>query len=136
MGTIGDRINQLMTARGMSQTELAGLVGIKQPSLSAIISGKTKSLAGDTLLGLCTVLHTTPDFIMNGAGEDATSQELVLIESEVLYLLRQATPLQREAALNSVRGICRPSGPSPADPFASGRPRALQGQKMRAKGEL
>ena len=117
MSTIGQRIEQLRVMRRLSQQELADEIGIKQPSMSDIVHDKTKTISGKTLAGLCRVLHTTPDYIMFGAGSDQDDQELVLIEAEILTLLRSTTPENRESALRSVRGIAVPSAPAPHDPF-------------------
>lgn len=42
---IGDRIKQRLDALGMSGAELARRVGLKQPTISALISGKSRSSA-------------------------------------------------------------------------------------------
>ncbi len=52
----------------MLQPELAKRIGITQPSLSNIESGRTKELAGSTLANLCRVLRSTPDYIVFGRG--------------------------------------------------------------------
>jgi DNA-binding Xre family transcriptional regulator len=126
MDTIGERVRALWTARNVSdrrftQTALAHAIDITQPSLSQIMNGVTKEIAGKTLAGLCRELRTTPEFIMFGAGQSVTSQEAVLIEAEVVHLLRTVTPEKREAILGAVRGIAQTSTPSAANPFPSKR---------------
>jgi DNA-binding Xre family transcriptional regulator len=126
MDTIGERVRALWTARhvadrAFTQTALAHAIDIAQPSLSQIMSGKTQEIAGKTLAGLCRELRTTPEFIMFGAGNSVANQEAVLIEAEVVHILRTVTPEKREAILGAVRGIAQTSAPSVANPFQSKR---------------
>jgi DNA-binding Xre family transcriptional regulator len=123
MDTIGQRVRALWTARNLAdrrytQTALAHAIGIAQPSLSQIMSDTTKEIAGKTLAGLCRELRTTPEFIMFGAGKSVADQEAVLIEAEVVHLLRTVSHEKREAILGAARGIAQTGAPTAADPFA------------------
>lgn len=104
MENIGKRIEALRVARGWSQTEAAKQLQIKQPSLSDIEKGVTKTLRGETVANLCQVFHTTAEYIYYGS-RNSDDQELPLVEGELIYILRKLSPERRQALLDSARGI-------------------------------
>lgn len=121
MPSIGTRIAALRAARGLDQTELARRIGISQPSMSNIESGKTQRLRGDTLAGLCRELHVHPDVILKGTA--ARTTESTLMESEVLGLWRALTPQDQEHLLAVARALAaRRAAPKPASPPAKPAP--------------
>lgn len=69
----GDRLAGRLDAIGMSQAELARRIGIKQPSIAALISGKSQTTRH--LHRIARELQTTPEFL-TGEDEDA-GQEAV-----------------------------------------------------------
>lgn len=70
MGDVrGDRLEKLMQERGLSQSELARRVGVKQPSIGRLLSGHTRSTS--VLVELARELGTTPQYL---TGEDAVEQ--------------------------------------------------------------
>lgn len=64
----GDRLDKLITDRGLSQSELARRVGIKQPSIARLISGHTRSTS--VLLEIARELRTSPEYLI-GETDDA-----------------------------------------------------------------
>lgn len=66
----GQRLEQLLEDRGLSQSELARRVGIKQPSIARLISGHTRSTS--VLLELAKELDTTPEYL-TGESDDVGS---------------------------------------------------------------
>lgn len=116
MPSMGDRIVDLRTALGLSQPELARRIGIKQPSLHNIESGKTKTLRGATLAGLCRVLNVTPEILLQGSRR-ARSNESVLHEAELLAIWRSLTDADRTHLLAVARALAsRPKPPGPGGP--------------------
>jgi transcriptional regulator with XRE-family HTH domain len=101
--TVGDRVKALRIAHGMKPSELAKRVGISHPSLFNIEAGLTKKLRGDTLAGLCRVLHVPPDVILHGRG--ANTIESVLHESELLAIWRELDNEHREHMLALARAL-------------------------------
>ena len=41
MTTLSERLTALMSEKGLSQAELARMIGVKQPSIFKILSGQT-----------------------------------------------------------------------------------------------
>lgn len=132
--TIGSRIVALRTARGMSQPELARQIGIKQPSLHNIETGKTVTLRGATLAGLCRVLNVHPEAILGGGSAPTAGQrEAMLHESEIIAIWRSLTPGDQDHLLAIARALSQrmtPRGsamaprapPPPAPPPKRGDP--------------
>jgi len=106
MSTIGERVRFLRKARGFSQVELAGLVGISQGSLSLIERNETEVPAGSTVAGLCRALRTTPDFLIAGAG-DAYSIEGAMQEHELVFLWRDLPAEARRLVLENAQSVQR-----------------------------
>lgn len=115
MPTIGARVAALREARGLSQPELAKRIGISQPSLFNIENGRTKTLRGKTLAGLCRELGTTPEVILEG--KRTASMEAMLHEQELLSCWRALTPADQEHLLAIARALRDrmrpPSSPRP-----------------------
>ena len=66
---IGGRIKHMREQRGMTQPELAEAIGIKQPSMSDIESGKSKSPSAINLLKIAHALDANPWWLATGEGE-------------------------------------------------------------------
>ncbi len=66
--TIGDRIRLRYKELGITQTELADAAGIKQPSIHALLSGKSKE--SKKITQIAKVLKTTPEWLLTGIGDD------------------------------------------------------------------
>ncbi|MXO64873.1 XRE family transcriptional regulator [Altericroceibacterium endophyticum] len=65
--TVGDRIRERLEALEMSGAELARRVGVKQPTISALISGKTRS--SSYLHVIARELKTTPEYLTGESDE-------------------------------------------------------------------
>jgi HTH-type transcriptional regulator/antitoxin HipB len=66
MQTMGDRIRQLRTARGWSQSELAGRVGVTVGAISQWELGSTKNIKLETFIKLCDELATDFHYLIFG----------------------------------------------------------------------
>lgn len=104
MDTIGSRIKARRKKLGLTQVDLAVAIGIKQPSLSDIENNVTQDMAATTLAGLCRELRVTPEFVVFGNGI-AEVADLAMLESEVVYIIRNISPDQRDMLLGMARGL-------------------------------
>lgn len=66
METMGDRIRQLRIAQGLTQPELAELVGVTKSAVSQWEGDSTKNIKLDVFLRLCEVLRTDPKYLVWG----------------------------------------------------------------------
>lgn len=87
METLADRINKRMDELGIDQMMLAKIVGISQPSISAICSGETKNPR--KILEIATALGTTPFYLKNGA--DMNNDAQPVIDSNEWFSLSSTT---------------------------------------------
>jgi len=63
---MSERIKTKRKELGLTQSQLAKAVGIKQPSLSSIERGESKDLKATTLKGLAKALQVTPEWLETG----------------------------------------------------------------------
>ncbi len=120
LASIGQRIRHLRKQRGLSQIQLASLVGISQGSLSLLEVDRTHAPMGETLAGLCRALQTTPEFLMQGFG-DGESIDLAMDEHRLMHLWRALPANARQLVLERVNSVARSFGidAEPADNRAS-----------------
>lgn len=75
MTTLSDRITWVLQHFNLSQSELASLAGIKQPSVAGWVSGKTKNMKSAPALAICSKLPLNQNWIVNGTGEPLVSKD-------------------------------------------------------------
>lgn len=66
MTTLAERLATLMAEKGLSQAELARIIGVKQPSIFKILSGQT--LNPKNILEIATALEVNPHWLKTGEG--------------------------------------------------------------------
>lgn len=72
------RLENLMAKRGLSQSELARRVGVKQPTIGRLISGHTRSTS--VLVEIARELSTTPEYLTGESdelGDELSAQPLI-----------------------------------------------------------
>ena len=75
MTTLSERLTSLMNEKGISQAELARLIGIKQPSVFKILNGETRN--PKKILEIATALNVDPHWLKTGEGGPAPSYRIV-----------------------------------------------------------
>ena len=63
-GDIRDRILDLMSEQGISQGELAQMIGISSSALSRFLNGETDKLSHDKIPGIARVFKVSADFLL------------------------------------------------------------------------
>ncbi len=63
-GTPGQRISDLCNGRHIPQKELARKIGISPSQLSRIVSGETKTVSSDILIGIAKEFRVSTDYIL------------------------------------------------------------------------
>lgn len=72
--TIGDRVKELRTKKGLTQQDLAELLGYKTKSSVAHIE-KGRDIPRAMVVKLANILDTTPAYLMGWTDENSTSTE-------------------------------------------------------------
>jgi len=91
--SIRDRIKELRTARKLTQSELAQMVGLSYIQIGRYETGKSAPSA-DVLNKLADALGTTNDFLMNGSDNDIVAAQLT--DKELLNQFKQVEKLGQE----------------------------------------
>lgn len=69
MSTLSERINWVMQNFNLTQTELATIAGVKQPSVANWINGKTKTLKSAPAMAICRKVPVLLDWLVDGIGD-------------------------------------------------------------------
>ena len=104
MNEIGNRVKALRISKRLTQIELSKRLGIKQPSLAAIESGRTKTLKGETLEGLARELSSTTSYILRGS-QTSDDHEHSMLQAEMAAIFRDLPLADKETLLRMARGI-------------------------------
>lgn len=75
MTTLSERLTALMAEKGLSQAELARMIGVKQPSIFKILSGQT--LNPKNILEIAAALNVDPHWLKTGEGDPDPSYRIV-----------------------------------------------------------
>lgn len=67
MESMGDRIRKRREGQGLTQLQLAKLCGVTKAAVSAWELGSTQNIKLKTWLRLLAVLHTTAEYLVDGA---------------------------------------------------------------------
>lgn len=107
METMYDRIRDLRIKEGLSQEELAKRIGYSSRSMISRIEKGDVDLSQSKIKLLSTILHTSTEYIMDGANE--STSEVVPEESadtEILFrLARKAKPEAIRAAVAVLKSM-------------------------------
>jgi transcriptional regulator with XRE-family HTH domain len=90
---VSERIKELRTAKKLTQSDLAKLVGLTYIQIGRYETGKSAPSA-DVLNKLAEALGTTNDFLMNGSGNDMISAQLT--DKELLSQFKEVEKLNQE----------------------------------------
>ena len=104
MDSIGKRVKALRKSAGLTQAQLADLVGITQPSLSSIESDQSTKIRAATMNGLADALRTTTQYILFGR-EDGRSLENEIEQAELAHIYEDLPPDRRAQLLGFARGL-------------------------------
>lgn len=76
MDTLAERVRHCLGFPGKSQAELARACGIKQPSVNAWLTGKTKRITGKNLLRAASYFGVQAEWLATGRGAIKTNDPL------------------------------------------------------------
>jgi transcriptional regulator with XRE-family HTH domain len=107
---MGARIVARRESMGLTQIDLAKRSGVKQPALSGLENGTSKSISGENLAKLCRELRLTPEFLLWG-GPLNTDESVAIAEAEAAYIIRSISKEQRDMLLTMARSLLKPTQP-------------------------
>ena len=98
--TVGGRIKKLRTDLGMSQEELGFALHMEGKSVIYGYESNRRGISGDILVDLARILHSTPEYIMNG---ESPADEDPYISAVVAIMKGLKSDMARKIALEHVK---------------------------------
>ena len=98
--TVGGRIKKLRTEMGMSQEELGFALHMEGKSVIYGYESNRRGISGDILVDLAKLLHSTPEYIMNG---ESPADEDPYISAVVSLMKGMKTDKRRRIALEHIK---------------------------------
>ena len=102
MATLGSRIIQLRKAAGLSQTELASMVGVSYAQIGRYET-KGAQPPAEVLNKLAEALNTSVDFLLNGNAEEKA--KAALTDTELLRHFKEVDNLPEQDKNTLIRVI-------------------------------
>ena len=103
MNTLAERLRyamQFATPKKVKGVELAAAVGVKPPSVSDWLSGKSKTMEGENLLKTSKYLNVNPAWLASGVGEMRPKSVTSTEDPSLAELLQKIQVLRAEGRLN------------------------------------
>lgn len=79
MERIGERLTELLRQQGMSQKQLAELIGVTEATVSRYITGDRTPKSG-ILANMATALHTTSDYLLGKENDNGIEVDFTTIQ--------------------------------------------------------
>lgn len=106
--TLSERVKLAREKAGMTQAQLARALGISQPSVHDLESGRTKQFRSSTLLKMAKVLGQSPEWLAGGEGGlMPISPQAIKTpeEDELLLSYRKLSSAEKKIVLRMVRAL-------------------------------
>lgn len=102
--SVGQALGELTDSRFLTQAEIAEATGVKDPSISALFSGKTDLPTSSVAYKIARILGVSLDEVMAGLGERKASDEAdaVAARRAVAGFLRWPTDVRLASALRAL----------------------------------
>jgi transcriptional regulator with XRE-family HTH domain len=103
---IGTRIRALRREKGLTQDELAGLVGVSRSAVAQWETGRTGQITGN-LSRIAGSLDASVEYLVYGADQSGPMQARQGDELALLRLYRECEPEDRQMILRTARRLAR-----------------------------
>lgn len=129
MSTVGGRIQAARLARGLTQEQLAAVIGVTKSAVSQWESGRIDRLTADNLLKLAEAVEASARWIWQGKEKDGSDipmgrpQHLDPDASDLVETFRILEPRFRDELLSEAHKYLRLTAtqqPSKANPYPAG----------------
>lgn len=99
--TLGDRIAELLEKNGLTQRELAELVGVTEVSMSRYISND-RTPKGPVIANIATALHTTSDYLLGNEETGDFESDYYKIHRLIARNASHMTSKQKRELINAI----------------------------------
>lgn len=106
MRSVGQALGELADRRYLTQAEIADAVGVKNPSISVLFSGKTDLPTSSVTYKIARILGVSLDEVMSGLGEEEAYDDAeAAARRAVSGFLRSPTDARLASALRALMGL-------------------------------
>lgn len=105
--TIYERIKELRLKKGMSQLELAKLVGYEGSAAISKVEKGQRNITQTMIKKYATVLNTTPQYLLYGeeSSSPAVAKELNEEDLRLLEIIKCLSPEQKKSAIDFLQAM-------------------------------
>lgn len=101
MKNFGARMAELLKKQGLTQKQLAELVGVTEATISRYMSGERTPKSG-ILANIATALHTTSDYLLGTELEGDLENDLPVIRRLIARNANQMTKAQKKELFDAL----------------------------------
>lgn len=134
MSTLADRLRAAMAAYDsepeVTQAKLARACGVKPPSVSGWLNGKSKFLRGENLLKAAKALKVDQDWLATGRGEMRRAEDSNSKGNVAAVLLNPVAETAQEQRLLAAHRLSGPAGKGALDSMADQLIRRANGDEL------
>ncbi len=98
---LGERISELLTKNGITQRELADLVGVTEVSMSRYIKGG-RVPKGPIIANIALALHTTTDYLLGQEADDDAEHVYYITERAIARNAKHWSKKQKADLVNAL----------------------------------
>lgn len=99
MKTLGGRISELLDKRGMTQKELADLIGVTEATISRYVSDD-RMPKSQILSNMATALKTTSDYLLGNEPDGDLNKDFTQIERLIARNANKMTNRQKKELMD------------------------------------
>lgn len=102
--TVGDKIKFLRKSKGLTQTELGAIVGVKKNAVSKWECGRVEDIPTSTIKALAALFEVKPSYLIDDNAKQPTESDgLSETDRQLIALLKLLSMEQKQLLLAQLR---------------------------------
>lgn len=103
--TIGQRVKELRTAKGVSQEELGKVIGVQKAAINKYESGLVENMKRTSIQKLATYFGVSPSYLMCFTDDPTPVSQRQSTENEIVTLVQSMSEDEKQMLLKIIKGM-------------------------------